>query len=362
MQVLSIFRHPEVFDPEFLPSEDMVVHREKEIREIAYAIQSFLQGMPPLHLYLYGKPATGKTTVARLVLEKAEEFPRAGNIAIPACVYVNMRNASTPVKFAESVCYQLGIPIPGDKWFHNLCDHVFGRLSNTAEGKMKPFIIVMDEVHSMPAKHRRHILEVFLSPSSFSPHYSCIRTLVIAVASGEPAFLPPGLLSRLSPMRLHFSEYTTEQKFDILKLRCLQGFGKNIIEDGLIQLVAARSSDLRHALSVLLAAGQNCEMRGDTRITEEDVEQALSNVQPDWRIAIDSLSEFEEFLYQTVKKKNGATTREIHMHCQHMGFNITLRWVEKKLAQLELLGLLRSEYVALKGRGRAKRWYALIEA
>lgn len=356
-RILSVFRHPEVFDPDFLPSEDMVVHREREIKEIAYAVQGFLQGMPPLHLYLYGKPATGKTTAARLVLEKAGDFPRAENIATPACVYVNMRNASTPVKFAESVCYQLGISGIGEKWFYTLCEAAFGRLSNTADGKIKPLIVVMDEVHSISAKHRRHILEVFLSPASLSPRYSRIKTLVIAVASGEPAFLPPGLLSRLSPRRLHFSEYSTEQKFDILRLRCLQGFGRGVIEDSLIHLVAARSSDLRHALSVLLTAGHNCELRGDNRITEEDVEQALNSVQPDWRAIVSNMSEFEKFLYETVKKKKGATTREIHTHCQLMGFRISLRWVEKKLAHLELLGLLRSEYAALPGRGRAKKWY-----
>jgi len=141
----------------------------------------------------------------------------------------------------------------------------------------------------------------------------------------------------------------------------LQGFGRGVIDDELIKTVSAKSSDLRHALGVLMKAGKLADQRRDTKIAEEDVERALQSVPPNMEIFLSSLSKRDLFMLKEIVKSPGITTRELkELHNLHFK-ECCLRTIELRLKELELKGLLRSESVSLPTRGRAKRWYTCVE-
>ncbi len=364
MRPLSIFRDPSVFDVEYVPPESMIVHRDRELDDILYSVQGLLMGMPPMHVYLQGVPATGKTMVAKAVLRAAGNLERAGNVASPVVAYVDAKSNKTGVEMMRAIAQDIGIAPGGDdKWISTLTDRIFRNLSRRAKGKQQPFILVIDEIHFPPRREVQEILYKLLRPGNRSPNFSCIKTLVIAISSGEPSFMDEGLRSLLSPHVIVFDDYTTEQKFDILKQRCLQGFGRGVIDDELIYTVAARSSDLRHALKVLYQAGNIANLKSDTQITEEYIEQALATVPPDSKRFISNLSKLEKFLLKEVIKKGekGITTAELHRRCTMRMKEYTLRYIEIIMAELERKGLVRSKKQPYRDkRGQAKWWYPCV--
>ncbi len=63
-------------------SLDEVIHRDKEIEALTYAVKDVNKGHVPRNLFIYGKTGTGKTTLTNVILEEIQQviqqFPSQG--------------------------------------------------------------------------------------------------------------------------------------------------------------------------------------------------------------------------------------------------------------------------------------------
>lgn len=67
----GIILKPEVLDEDYVPAA--LVARDPQIEELKLCLAPALKGRKPLNAWLYGKPGTGKTVVAKYVLEQLIE-------------------------------------------------------------------------------------------------------------------------------------------------------------------------------------------------------------------------------------------------------------------------------------------------
>src|SRR3984893_5413628 len=108
----ALFQNRDALSPEYVP--DKLPYRETQIRQIAQILAPALHGSKPSNLLLYGKTGTGKTVVARLVVDKLHAQDASKQIA--TC-YVNTRISSTEyrtlAKIAESLPLEEEKRIPG---------------------------------------------------------------------------------------------------------------------------------------------------------------------------------------------------------------------------------------------------------
>lgn len=104
----ALFQDRDALSPEYVP--DKLPYRETQIRQVAQILAPALHGSKPSNLLLYGKTGTGKTAVARLVVDKLHTQDTSKKIA--TC-YVNSRIASTEYRTLAKVADSL--PLHDDK-------------------------------------------------------------------------------------------------------------------------------------------------------------------------------------------------------------------------------------------------------
>ena len=123
---------------------DKLPFRESQIRQVAQILAPALHGSKPSNLLLYGKTGTGKTAVARLVVEKLHAQDASKKIA--TC-YVNSRIASTEyrtlAKIAESLPLHEDKRIPGTGLSIGT---VLDRIFDAIKDNKVHFILVLDEI------------------------------------------------------------------------------------------------------------------------------------------------------------------------------------------------------------------------
>jgi|Deesub1362B_J571_1020462.scaffolds.fasta_scaffold01109_7 cell division control protein 6 len=349
MQQLSLFRDLTVFDSDYLP--DNLLFREREIEVLARTFSPMLLGYRPLNnIYIHGSPATGKTSVAKMFLRKLPtrdppDLPRKkGKRGVVTC-YINLAAKSTLAQLAGEIRQE----VTGDEGIGRYLPYmekVFEHLRNTG----KSLLLVLDDFNAFPER-LDNFLQLFLRPEEYRKKYTDIVTGVLLIASGE-VVLNSRVRSTLSPVELEFRNYTVEQKFEILKMRCLQGFGRHAISEKLIMEVAERAADLRHALAVLRYAGGVA----DVRIRKEHIDEAFAAVKADNARHETSLSELEKFLLRTIRDSPRAlSSGELLTKCHKSGYKITIQWLGKRLERLRTMGLITCRFV--NGRGRTRVWF-----
>jgi cell division control protein 6 len=349
MQQLSLFRDLTVFDPDYLP--DNLLFREREIEVLARTFSPMLLGYRPLNnVYIYGLPATGKTAAARMLLRKLPsrdppDLPeKKGKRGVVTC-YINLAAKRTLAQLAGEIRQE----VTGDEGIGRYLPYmekVFEHLRNTG----KSLLLVLDDFNAFPER-LDDFLQLFLRPEEHKKKYTDIVTGVLLIASGE-VVLNSRVRSTLSPVELEFKDYTVEQKFEILKMRCIQGFGRHAISEKLVMEVAERAADLRHALAVLRYAGGVA----DVKIRKEHIDEAFAAVKADKARHEAALSELEKFLLSTIRSSpRPLSSGELLARCHENGHNITIQWLGKRLERLQSLGLVSSRLV--NGRGRTRIWY-----
>jgi len=349
MQQLSLFRDLTVFDPDYLP--DNLLFREREMEVLARTFSPMLLGYRPLNnVYIYGLPATGKTAAAKMLLRKlpageAPDLPgKRGNRGLVTC-YINLAAKRTLAQIAGEIMEQVTGNI-GSGRYRAYMEKVFDHLRDAG----KSLLLVLDDFNAFPER-LDDFLQHFLRPEEDKKKYAGIATGVLLIASGE-VVLNSRVRSTLSPVELEFRDYTVKEKFEILKRRCVQGFGWHAISEKLVMEVAERAADLRHALAVLRYAGGVA----DVKIRREHIEEAFVMVKADRAKHEAALSELEKFLLSVIRASpRPLSSGELLAKCHENGHNITIQWLGKRLERLQNLGLVSSQLV--NNRGRTRVWY-----
>src|ERR1700686_1302211 len=138
----ALFQDRNALSPEFIP--DHLPFREAQIANVAEVLAPALHGSKPSNLLLYGKTGTGKTAVARLVVDKLHSQDASKKVA--TC-YVNSRIAGTEyrtlAKIADSLPLHEDKRIPGTGLSIGT---VLDRIFNAIKENEIHLILVLDEI------------------------------------------------------------------------------------------------------------------------------------------------------------------------------------------------------------------------
>ncbi len=317
---------------------------------------------------LYGKTGTGKTAVARLVVERLQAQDASKQIV--TC-YVNTRISSTEYRTLAKIAESLPLPedkkIPGTGLsIGTVLDRIFTSISTTKAH----LILVLDEIDYLVSAYGDDVLYQFTrAGEEVKPGF-----FTIVGISNDLKFkdeLDPRVLSSLGEEELVFPPYTTEELRAILTAREKIAFKPGVVPSAVLNLCAAMAGsehgDARRAVDLLRVAGEIAEREGIHEVTEDCIRKASERVESN-RVedALRSLPIQNKLVLLTASKfSNGTNTGDLYLAYEGLArrFGIdalTQRRVSGILAELDLLGLLEAAVVSKGRRGRTKRIRLLI--
>jgi orc1/cdc6 family replication initiation protein len=330
-----IIRNAQILTADYLPNK--LVHREGERQEIARNLEPVLGDGRPDDMLLYGPPGTGKTAMARYVVQelKEETFVQSS--------YVNCFSQKSRFEiFYELLDEKLTTPRDGTST---------EKIVDMFEEKTKeePTVVIIDEVDQVTDD------EVLYELSRFKN----VGMIFIANDSSVFAHFDDRVRSRLSGMdRIHFRKYDDDQMEDILELRREHGLKEGVLSDRLLSRIASSADgDARMGVNSLRLSARKAERNGLEEITEEVVEEAITDTTDQDRIeSRDKLNGHQKAVEDILKEEGELKMGELYESYRTK--------VEEPKSRRTLRRYMRKmeAYDVIKSEG-SKRWkkYSLAE-
>lgn len=271
----DIFANRELVTVGHVPTEDRIVGREREMRQVGQAIAPGTEGGPPKNLIIYGKTGTGKSLVVRHVVGRAEGRARNQGINLVSC-YVDASNEDTETRVAREMAFtvrdklspELNIPSSG------IGSSEYYRYLWKLLGDQNVLLVILDEIDKL----RDDDVLMQLSRAKESGKTAChVGVISISNKIEYRKRLNERIDSSLQDREHVFDPYDAAQLETILENR-RDAFKRGVLNDGVIGLTAALSAqehgDARKAIDILHEAGELATRAGDTRVLEQHVRDA----------------------------------------------------------------------------------------
>ncbi len=358
-----LFQNRSALSTEFVPEH--LPFRESQETNVAQVLAPALLGSKPSNLLLYGKTGTGKTAVAKRVVDRLEKKDDKKQILTS---YVNCRSAGTEYLTLATIAESLPmdkIP-PTGLSMGEVVKRIFKAISEHAIH----LILVLDEIDYLVNANDDTLYKFTRSGEETAPGF-----LTIIGISNDLRFkegLDARVLSSLGEEELVFPPYTTEELRSILAERTKIAFRPGVVPETTINLCAALAAsehgDARRAIDLLRVAGEVAEREGRQRVDEESIRKASEKLEHDTvEVALRSLPlQAKVIIIAASRFPAGTSTGEVYLAYTNLARKssvevLTQRRVSGILAELDILGLVEAAVVSKGRRGRTKRIKLLID-
>ena len=268
----------------------------------------------PMDMLLHGPPGTGKTAMARYVVDELEK-----EVSVNTSFVNCFSHKSRFEIFYELLDEKLEVPRDSTS-----TEKVIDRFEDKV--RKKPTVIIVDEVDQIRDD------EVLYELSRFQ------KAAIIFIANDANTFshFEDRVRSRISGVnRIRFRRYSTEQLTDILKLRRKHGLGKNTVKTSQLEVIASRSDgDARVAVNTLRLAAMNAENQGLETITDEVISEAAGDASDrEARKSLDQLNSHQKEAYSILQENGEMQISEL--------YDIYIEKVEDNKSRRQLLRYLK---------------------
>jgi len=360
----QLFANRDVLRNDYIPST--LPHRAEHIQRLGAILAPALSGSKISNLFVYGKTGTGKTIVAKFVLERLKK--KAEEVGGPVRVsYINCRMAGSNYRVLADLCRSVGVEIP----FTGLAlGEVVDRFKNGLNADRMALIVVLDEIDALVKGRQDDSLLYELTRINEELVQSWIGLVGVSNDLHFKEFLDPRVLSSLSEEEVVFRPYLANELFDILLDRAKLAFADGVLSEPPLRLCAGLAAgehgDARRALDLLRVAGELAQREGARNIEEDHVRRAQHKIEHD-RVAevLKSLPVHSKVVLVCAylasnHSPDGVITGDIyevyHELCSVAGLDpLTQRRVSGLVNELDVLGILNARVVSFGRYGRTKK-------
>lgn len=361
----NLFRKKEVLQTSYTP--DAILHRDKEIKQIAQILAPALRMEKPSNVFLYGKTGTGKTLCARNTTDQMLTVSKQKNISLKI-LYVNCklsRVADTEYRLIAQLARDLGKAIPSTGL---PTDEVYKSFYTALEKERKTVVLILDEIDQLVKKAGDAIL---YNLTRINSELKNTQICLVGI-SNDLMFtehLDPRVKSSLSEEEVVFAPYNALQLQDILRRRSQLAFKEGIVQQGVIEKCAAYAArehgDARRALELLRVAGELAERQGHMKVEVHHLDEAEEKIEKERVLDVVKTQPKQQqvtlyaILLLLSKRNEALYTGEAYdlyrELCNKIGLRpLTQRRVSDIIAELDMLGIINARTIS-KGRfGRTR--------
>ena len=306
----------------FIPSR--LLHREGQLRELERCLKPALHKRNADNVFLIGPTGTGKTSVAKWILESYFK---------EISCYINCWKYRSTHEVLREILLTFQIPVHGREPTSELVDRIENIL------KRKKIMVCLDEVDQL---------------KDFDVLYTLARNgcgLILASTHYHALMhLPSRIKSSLALTEIEFPKYRKDELFYILKDRVQFSFKPGTIKTELIRIASVMADgDARVGLEILRRAGRKAENRGKGEVTLDEIKEAAKEARKLQKSPLLSrLNEHERTIYELLQRKGKLYSGELYRdYCRSFPKPVVDRAYRKFLERMVQLGL-----VAKQGEGR----------
>ena len=265
----GVFRNEDVLSPDFLPQE--LPGRERQEEEIARLLKASAIGKAPSNIFVFGPTGTGKTSTCKKVARQLQEYSEKAVV-----LYVNCWQNNTRQGVLVALNEACGDAMPR----RGVSSEEIFRRSLEVFGKAKRVpIVVLDEADKLFFNGEEEVLyDLSRSHEAYG-----VPIGVVLITNDEElcAKADARIRSSLAATAVAFPAYSPQELKKIVAQRAAVAFVAGACGEEVIALCAAHAAksggDARIALQCLYKAGRNCQKRGGSILSVQDVKDAFTN-------------------------------------------------------------------------------------
>jgi len=351
----TIYKNPEYIMPDYIP--ERFKHREDEYEYARSKVVSHIRHGGGESIVAVGPSGSGKSHLFKKLKKEVNQSEAEASM-----YYLSCKDRSPYYALVDfNRKFDSNFPAHGYSY-----EEVRDKLGENLKSKNESLIVILDEIENLNTNDKDFdTLAYTMSRWNELIDGGKIRLQTIVISNDESYIesISAKAYSTFQPRYLRFQPYTRGQYKDILQERVSNAFKKGIVENGVLDYLAARLcneyDDMRVAFKLLKSAGDKVDMGDTDTLTVNVIKQREKELDTNELIVeVDDMSDQQLVVLMTMcATKLPASTNLVFENYLKLVSNLTIEKKSKRSLYRHILSKLESRgYVLkeLKGRGRGK--------